>query len=82
MVNVDVTFVLGGADASGTLSPFVTLGSDIAGDESKVMITPGAGAVYPVCHRVILDLQYRFGRISTATAITVNRVGRGIGVTF
>jgi opacity protein-like surface antigen len=82
-VKKNVTFQIGGADASAAaLAQYVTLGSDISGDESKVMFTLGAGAVYPVWQRVIVDLQYQFGRISTETPITVNRVGLGVGVRF
>ena len=81
-VKKDVKFLIGGADATTTLSQFVTLGTDVAGDETKMMFTLGAGAVYPVWHQVIADLHYHYGRISTDTAITVNRLGLGIGLTF
>jgi opacity protein-like surface antigen len=81
-VKKDVKFLIGGADASGTLSQFVTLGTDIAGDESKLMFTLGAGVVYPVWNQVILDAHYQFGRIATDTAITVNRAGLGLGIRF
>jgi opacity protein-like surface antigen len=81
-VKKDVTFQIGGADAASTLAQYVTLGSDISGDESKLMFTMGAGVVYPVWQQVIVDLQYQFGRISTENPITINRVGLGIGVRF
>jgi opacity protein-like surface antigen len=81
-VKKDVTFTLGGADAAGTLSQFVTLGSDVSGDESKLMFTLGGGVVYPVWHQMIVDLHYHFGHISTETAITVSRAGLGLGITF
>jgi hypothetical protein len=38
--------------------------------------------VYPVWQQLILDLHYQYGRISTDTAITVNRVGLGVGLRF
>jgi opacity protein-like surface antigen len=82
MVKKDVKFLLGGTDATSTLSQFVTLGSDIGGDESKLMFTLGAGVVYPVWQQLIVDLHYQYGRISTDTAITVNRAGIGVGVRF
>ena len=81
-VKKDVKFLIGGTDASSTLSQFVTLGSDVAGDESKLMFTIGAGVVYPIWHQVIVDAHYQFGRISTDTAITVSRAGIGLGVRF
>jgi opacity protein-like surface antigen len=81
-VTKDVTFQIGGADATSTLSQFVTLGTDVSGKESALMFTVGAGAVYPVWNQVIVDLHYLYGRISADTAITVNRVGLGLGVRF
>jgi hypothetical protein len=35
-----------------------------------------------VWHQVIVDLHYQYGRISTDTAITVNRAGIGVGLRF
>ncbi|MCU1385687.1 MAG: hypothetical protein JWL71_4384 [Acidobacteria bacterium] len=81
-VNKDVTFLIGGVDAASTLSQYVTLGSDVSGSESKVMFTLGAGVVWPAWRQLIVDLQYQYGRISTETAITVNRAGVGLGVRF
>jgi opacity protein-like surface antigen len=81
-VKKGVTFLIGPTDATSTLSQFVTLGSDIGGDESALMFTLGGGVVYPVWHQVIVDLHYQYGRISTDTAITVNRAGIGVGLRF
>jgi opacity protein-like surface antigen len=81
-VKKDVTFLIGGTDATSTLPQLVTLGSDVGGDESKLMFTLGAGVVYPIWHQVIVDLHYQYGRISTDTAITVNRAGIGVGLRF
>lgn len=81
-VSKDVAFLIDGADASGTLSQYVTLGSDIAGHESKMMLTLGGGVVWPAWRQLIVDLQYQYGRISTDTAITVNRLGLGVGIRF
>jgi opacity protein-like surface antigen len=81
-VTKDVKFQINGSDASSTISQFVTLGSDVAGDETKAMFTLGAGVVWPAWRQLIVDLQYQYGRISTDTAITVNRVGVGVGVRF
>jgi opacity protein-like surface antigen len=81
-VTKDVKFQIGGVDATSTLSQFVTLGSDIGGDESKLMFTLGGGIVWPAWRQLIVDFRYQFGRISTDTPITVNRAGVGIGVRF
>ena len=81
-VTKDVKFLMGGSDASSTLSQVVTLGSDVLGDETKLMFTLGGGVVWPAWRQLIVDLRYQYGRISTDTAITVNRAGVGIGVRF
>jgi opacity protein-like surface antigen len=81
-VKKDVKFLIDGVDATNTLSQLVTLGSDIGGDESKLMFTLGAGVVYPVWRQVIVDLHYQYGRVSTDTAITINRAGVGVGLRF
>jgi opacity protein-like surface antigen len=81
-VKKDVTFLIGGVDATSALSQFVTLGTDVAGDETTLMFTLGAGVVYPVWSQLIVDAHYQFSHISTDTAITVNRVGIGLGVRF
>lgn len=81
-VRKNVAFQLGGVDATSALAQYVTLGSDIAGDESKLMFTLGAGVVYPVWQQVIVDLHYQFGHISSDAPIAVNRVGLGLGVRF
>ena len=81
-VKKDVKFLINGTDATSSLSQFVTLGSDVSGDESKLMFTLGGGVVYPVWHQLFIDLHYHFAHISTETAITVNRAGLGVGITF
>ena len=81
-VTKDVKFLIGGSDASSTLPQLVTLGSDIGGDESKLMFTLGGGVVWPAWRQLIVDFRYQYGRISADTAITVNRAGVGLGVQF
>jgi len=82
-VNNDVTFTLAGAPASdSTLAQYVTLGSDLSGSSTSAMLTLGGGAILPVWQNLILDLQYRFGRIFADEGITTNRAGVGIGVRF
>ena len=81
-VTKNVTFFIGGADASSTLAQYVTIGTDLSGDETKLMLTVGGGVVWPAWRQLIVDLQYQYGRISTDTPITVNRAGIGVGVRF
>ncbi len=81
-VTKDVKFLIGGADTTSSLAQYVTVGTDISGDETKMMFTLGGGVVWPAWRQIIVDLQYQYGRISTDTAITVNRAGIGVGVRF
>jgi opacity protein-like surface antigen len=77
-VQRDVTF----STSAGDVAQFVTLGTDLSGSETKGMVSVGAGVVVPLYKRLILDLQYRFGRIFASEGFNVNRAGVGIGVRF
>ena len=84
-VKQDVTFTVGGSDVTSNLaSQFgVQLGTDLSGTFTKPMIVAGAGVIWPAWQRLVVDLQYRYGRIFAEDgAITVNRAGVGIGVRF
>jgi opacity protein-like surface antigen len=82
-VKQDVAFTIGGTDVTSNLQQFGTvLGTDLSGDFTKPMLTLGGGVAYPI-RRLVLDFQYRFGRIFAEDAgINVNRAGIGIGVRF
>src|SRR5258706_533020 len=77
----DVVFTVGGADVTSTLPQLgVTLGSDLSGTFTKPMVVVGGGAMWP-WQRLVVDLQYRFGRIfGEDEGINVSRAGIGIGV--
>ena len=85
-VKQDVTFSVGGTDVTGNLeqSPyFVTLGTDLSGAFTKPMLTLGAGVAWPVWKQLLLDFQYRYGRIfADDQGINVSRAGLGVGVRF
>jgi opacity protein-like surface antigen len=85
-VKQDVTFSVGGTDVTGSLqqSPyFVTLGTDLSGAFTKPMLTVGAGVAWPAWKRLVLDFQYRYGRIfADDQRISVSRAGLGVGVRF
>jgi opacity protein-like surface antigen len=81
-VSKNVQFLIGGVDASSTLAQFVAIGTDVSGEETKLMFTLGGGVVWPAWRQLVVDLRYQYGRISTDTAITVNRAGIGVGVRF
>jgi opacity protein-like surface antigen len=82
-VKNDVAFQLAGTDATSSLAQYVTIGSDLSGEVTKPMLTLGGGVVWPAWQRLILDFNFRYGRIFTETqATTVSRAGLGIGVSF
>lgn len=59
------------------------LGSDLSGTENKPMLTIGGGVAWLAWQRLVIDFQYRYGRVFTADQGTnVNRAGTGIGVRF
>ena len=82
-VENDVAFQFGGNDASGVLAQYVTLGTDLSGRSTSAMITAGAGLAWAALPRLVIDFQYRYGRILAEDAgIDTNRAGIGIGVRF
>src|SRR5258708_34041307 len=82
-LNNNVTFQLGGVDATGSLSQYVSLGTDLSGSVTKPMVTLGGGVVVPVHGNIVFDLQYRFGRIFDGdSSIDLSRAGAGLGVRF
>jgi len=82
-VKQDVTFYINGADVTSNLSQYgVVLGSDLAGQETKAMVTVGGGVQCPLASRLLLDLQVRYGRIFTDPGTNVARAGVGFGIRF
>jgi opacity protein-like surface antigen len=83
-VTKDVTFTVGGTDVTGNIGQYgVVLGSDLAGSVRKPMMSLGGGVVWPAWERLVVDFQYRYGRIFTPNqGLNVNRLGAGIGVRF
>jgi opacity protein-like surface antigen len=78
-VKRDVTF----STPAGDVSQFVTIGRDLSGSETKGMLSVGGGVEVPVWHGLIIDLQYRYGRVFTSDeGLNVHRAGAGIGVRF
>jgi opacity protein-like surface antigen len=81
----DVHFFVGGTDVTQNLASQyqVVLGSDLSGDFTRPMLSLGLGVTWPAWERLIVDFQYRYGRIFADTqGINVNRVGVGVGVRF
>ena len=83
-VKRDVAFTVGGTDVTSNLQNLgVALGTDLSGSETKAMISLGAGIAWPAWQRLVIDLQYRYGRILTSDeGLNLNRAGVGIGVRF
>ena len=84
-VTQDVAFTVGGSDVTSVLATQygVQLGTDLSGSFTKPMIVAGAGAMWPAWQRLVVDLQFRFGRILAEDGgINVSRAGIGIGVRF
>jgi opacity protein-like surface antigen len=83
-VKQNVTFSVGGADVTGNLTPYgVVLGTDLSGKVTKGMAVAGAGVMWSAWQRLVLDFQYRYGRIFTdGQGINVSRAGIGLGVRF
>ena len=84
-VKQDVIFTVGGSDVTSALAAQygVQLGSDLSGSFTKPMITAGAGLMWPAWQRLVVDVNYRFGRIlAEDEGINVSRAGIGVGVRF
>ena len=84
-VKQDVTFTVGGSDVTSNLATQfgVQLGSDLSGSFTKPMIVAGAGAMWPAWQRLVVDFQFRFGRIlAEEGGINVSRAGIGLGLRF
>lgn len=83
-VKNDFSISVGGADVTGNLSQYgVVLGSDLSGSVTKPMVGVGAGVAWPIWEYVVVDFQYRYGRVFTeGQAANINRAGVGIGIRF
>jgi opacity protein-like surface antigen len=83
-VKKDVSFTVNGADVTSTLPQLgVVLGTDLSGSETKPMLSLGVGVVWPVWQKLIVDFQYRYGRVFTSDqGLNLSRAGIGIGVRF
>jgi opacity protein-like surface antigen len=85
-VRKDVAFTVGGTNVTATLQqpPYNTvLGSDLSGSTNSAMLALGGGVAWSVWHHLVIDLQYRYGRVfASDQGINVNRAGVGIGVRF
>ena len=84
-VRQDGTSTVGGADGTATLPTQygVQLGTDLSGSYTKLMISAGAGVMWPAWERLVVDIQYRYGHIlAEDVGINVNRAGVAVGFRF
>jgi hypothetical protein len=83
-VKQNVTFAVNGTDVTSNVGQYyVVLGSDLSGKFTKPLVTVGGGVAWPVWQRLVLDFQFRYGRIfADGGGINVSRAGLGIGVRF
>jgi opacity protein-like surface antigen len=83
-VKKDVSFSVNGSDVTNTIEQLgVVLGTDLSGSETRPMVTFGVGVVWPAWQRLIIDFQYRYGRVFTEDeGLNLSRAGIGIGVRF
>jgi opacity protein-like surface antigen len=82
-VKHDVKFSINGTDVTTNLQQYgVVLGSDLAGQVNKALVTVGGGVQYPLASRLLLDLQIRYGRVFTDPGTNVARAGIGLGFRF
>jgi opacity protein-like surface antigen len=82
-VKKDVTYSVNGSDVTSNLAQYgIVLGTDLSGSESKLMLDLGAGVAVPVWSKLVIDFQYRYGRVFTDEGLNINRAGIGVGVRF
>lgn len=84
-VSQNVAFTVGGTDVTSALASTygVQLGTDLSGSFTKPMIVVGGGVMWPAWQRLVVDVQFRFGRILAEDGgINVSRAGIGVGVRF
>jgi opacity protein-like surface antigen len=83
-VRRDAHFFVGGNEVTSGLEQFnVVLGTDLSGSETKAMLTLGGGIAWPAWRRLVVDFQFRYGRILTeGEGTNVSRAGIGLGVRF
>lgn len=83
-VQRNVTFTVGGSDVTSGLEQLgVKLGTDLSGSKTKAMLTFGGGVAWPAWRQLVVDFQFRYGRILTEDQGTnVARAGIGLGVRF
>jgi opacity protein-like surface antigen len=79
-----VAFTVGGSDVTSTIDQFgVALGTGLSGSETKAMLSFGGGVAWPAWRQLVVDFQFRYGRILTEDQSTnVARAGIGLGVRF
>jgi opacity protein-like surface antigen len=83
-VSKNVSYTINGTDVTSTLGQYgVVLGTDLSGSETKAMLDLGGGVVWPVWQKLMIDFQYRYGRVFLSDeGLNINRAGVGVGIRF
>ncbi len=82
-VKQDVHFTVNGTDVTSNLQQYsIVLGTDLSGSFNKPLMVLGGGVEVPLWHRLVADLQFRYGRIFADPGINMSRAGLGLGVRF
>jgi len=82
-VKHDVFFSVGGSDVTASLEDYkIVLGTDLSGSATKALLVIGGGVAWPAWQRLVIDFQYRYGRIFTDPGSNLNRAGVGVGFRF
>lgn len=84
-VTKKVAFIVNGSDVTDRLlSDFgVQLGADLAGHETKPLVTGGIGTHVSLTERVLADVSYRYGRVFLEEGgMNTSRLQFGVGMAF
>ena len=79
-VKKDVAFQIA---SSEPITQYVTLGEDLAGSQNSPLLNVGAGVVWPVWQRMVIDFQFRVMRVfAEDEGMNIGRGGVGVGFRF
>ena len=79
-VKKDVTFTLSSSDP---VSQYVTLGDDLTGTDTSLLLNAGGGVMWMATQRLVVDFQFRVQHVfAEGEGMNIGRAGVGLGVRF
>ena len=79
-VKKDVTYTLASSDPVGQ---YVTLGDDLTGTDTSLLLNAGGGVMWMATQRLVVDFQFRVQHVfAEGEGMNIGRVGVGLGVKF